>query len=146
MRRSSVEVHLHAATFFAAKQCKNLAKAKQRGMPERDYSHRSLMDKLGVKPGLRTAAINVSNADFIDLLTQTARSKPSRALRGTYDMIFLQIDTHNDLSRLRSVVQNLADAGVLWVFHPKGKSAAVKDGEVREVYLSLGLVDNKISA
>ncbi|HZZ65462.1 MAG TPA: hypothetical protein VFE17_08190 [Candidatus Baltobacteraceae bacterium] len=115
-------------------------------MPERDYKHRSLVDKLGVKPGLRIAAINISSLPFIDLLAHAVGSKPSFSLRGKYDMVFLQIDTIKDLSRIPNVVEHLTDAGALWVFHPKGKDAAVKDAEVREVYLSCGLVDNKISA
>lgn len=115
-------------------------------MPERDFRHRSLVDKLGVKPGLRVAAINISNLQFIDLLTQTVQSKPSLSLRAKYDMVFLQIDTIEDLSRIHKVVNHLTDSGALWIFHPKGKNAAVKDAEVRNVYLSGGLVDNKISA
>ena len=115
-------------------------------MPERDYKHRSLVDKLGVKPGLRIAAINVSNLQFIDLLTQTAGAKPSLSLRVKYDMVFLQIDTIKDLSRIRNAAEHLTDAGALWILHPKGKNAAVKDAKVRQIYLSCGLVDNKISA
>lgn len=109
-------------------------------------SHRSLIDKLGVKRGQRIAAINVDNAGFLSVLTETAGAKPAKSLRGTYDMIFLQVDDRKDLLRIPVAAEHLADAGALWVLHPKGKDATVKDAEVREVYLACGLVDNKISA
>ncbi len=104
------------------------------------------MDKLGVAPGMRVAAVNVSDQGFIELLSGTAGTKPAHSLQGIYDLIFLQIDAGKDLSRIERAAEHLTNAGALWVLHPKGKSAVVKDAEVREVYLSCGLVDNKVSS
>jgi hypothetical protein len=42
-----------------------LKPAKPSRPPERDYSHRALLDKLGVKPGQRISAIGVTDAAFL---------------------------------------------------------------------------------
>lgn len=39
--------------------------AKKERPAERDYSHRLLIDKLGVKPGQRIAALEVESAEFL---------------------------------------------------------------------------------
>ena len=50
----------------------------------RDYSHRSLLDKLGVSEGQRVAALNVSNVDFLRLLAETSvLRRPYRCAEST---------------------------------------------------------------
>jgi hypothetical protein len=34
-------------------------------VPERDYSHRTLIDKVGVKPGQRIAVLGVEDTEFL---------------------------------------------------------------------------------
>ena len=113
---------------------------------DRNYSHRTLADKLGLARGQRTAVINISNDDFITLLRAHLGQAPQTALRGTFDRIYLQIDAETDLKRIAPACKHLAGDGALWIFHPKGRGAAVSDAQVREVYLRCGVVDNKISA
>ncbi|MBV9270657.1 MAG: DUF3052 family protein [Candidatus Eremiobacteraeota bacterium] len=115
-------------------------------MPDRDYSHRSFIDKLGVTAGQKIALVNVRDDPFVMVITQATGAKPATALRGTYDRIFLQIDHERDLDRIAKARDHLRPEGALWIFHPKGKNATVKDARVREVYLANGLVDNKVSA
>ena len=113
---------------------------------ERDYSHRSLADKLGLARGQRIACVNIDGKEFPLLCAAVAETQPSRALRGRFDRIFLQVDNEDDLRRIAPAAAHLNPDGALWIFHPKGKGAAVKDAQVREIYLGCGLVDNKISA
>ncbi|HEV3153735.1 MAG TPA: hypothetical protein VGZ02_08035 [Candidatus Baltobacteraceae bacterium] len=115
-------------------------------LPDRDYSHRTLLEKLGVRSGQRIAALNVSDAAFLDDVSRTAGESISTVLRGTYDLIFLQVNEARDLGRIPKAASHLQAAGALWIFHPKGKNAAVKEGEVRTAYLACGVVDNKVSA
>ena len=115
-------------------------------MPDRDYSHRTLLEKLGVRSGQRIAAVNVSDAGFLDEVSRTAGGSISTVLRGTYDLIFLQVNEPHDLERIPKAASHLRGTGALWIFHPKGKSAAVKEAAVRTVYLACGVVDNKVSA
>ena len=114
---------------------------------ERDYSHRSLFDKLGVTADTRVAIVGAHDRDFIAALNvRLAKSASERLRRSTYDLIFARIDRPRDLGRIARVVPSLKPDGALWVFHPKGKGATPSDSDVRAAGLAAGLVDNKISA
>jgi hypothetical protein len=114
---------------------------------ERDYSHRSLFDKLGVTADARVAIVGAHDRDFVTALNlRLAKSASERLRRSTYDLIFVRIDRPRDLGRIARVVPLLKPDGALWVFHPKGKGALPSDADVRAAGLAAGLVDNKISA
>ena len=112
---------------------------------ERDYSHRSLYDKLGVTPQSRVAVIGQHDEEFLFGLASRLEKGASKALRSEYDVIFLRVDTPRDLARIPSAAAHLVANGRLWIFHPKGKGASPSDAEVRAAGLGAGLVDNKIS-
>ena len=113
---------------------------------ERDYSHRSLFDKLGVTADARVALVGEHDDAFVtDLnlrLAMAATPKP----RAKYNLIFVRIDRPADLARIASSAKYLKPDGALWLIHPKGRAASPTDAEVRAVGLDAGLVDNKISA
>jgi hypothetical protein len=113
---------------------------------ERDYSHRSLYDKLGVKPESRAAVIGKHDEEFLLGLAAHLLKGASKQLRGEYDFIFLRVDTRHDLPRIADAAGHLVPNGRLWIFHPKGKGASPSDAEVRAAGLGARLVDNKISA
>ena len=72
-------------------------------VPERDYSHRTLMDKLGVKPGQRIVVLGVEDAEF---LRDLAASVPeySRGNRiNNADLLFFSAEARADLSQLKSL-------------------------------------------
>jgi hypothetical protein len=113
---------------------------------ERDYSHRSLFDKLGVRAEHRIALVGTHDEGFVrELEVRLAKAASSR-LRSRYDIIFLRIDRVDDLVAIAGAAEHLEMNGALWIFHPKGRGASPKDGEVREAGIAAGLVDNKISA
>ena len=113
---------------------------------ERDYSHRSLFEKLGVTADARVALVGPHDDAFVtDLnlrLAMAATPKP----RAKYDLVFVRVDHPTDLKRIASSVKYLKPNGVLWAIHPKGRGASPTDSEVRHAGLDAGLVDNKISA
>jgi hypothetical protein len=115
-------------------------------MRERDYSHRTLFDKLGVKEDSRVALVGAHDGEFLaGLNAQLATPALSRP-RGSYDLIFLRVDARRDLARIAALAQHLQAKGALWIVHPKGRGASPCDAEVRAAGLAAGLVDNKISA
>jgi hypothetical protein len=63
--------------------------ARKTREPERDYSHRSLLEKLGVKSGQRVCVLGVADQDFLlDLavvVPNASRGKPQKET----DLIFL---------------------------------------------------------
>jgi hypothetical protein len=113
---------------------------------ERDYSHRSLFEKLGVRSGAHVAIQGPHDPDFVVELNEQLAKGAAQSLRTKYDLIFVKVDAQSDLARIARAVPYLQPTGALWVFHPKGRGAQPSDAEVRAAGLSAGLVDNKISA
>lgn len=113
---------------------------------ERDYSGRSLFDKLGVVANAHVALIGCHEEVFTTNLNARLAKAASQSLRTRYDIIFLRIDGPRDLPRIPRAAVHLKSSGALWVFHPKGRGAAPTDAEVRSTGIAAGLVDNKISA
>ncbi len=107
---------------------------------------KSLMDKLGVKPGMRVAVFGVDDADFLlQLAARTAdvaHKTPGHAL----DIIFFGADDVAALVRLAVLKRTLKSDGAIWVVHRKGKDATLKDTDVFAAAKRAGLVDNKVAA
>jgi hypothetical protein len=113
---------------------------------ERDYSHRTLFDKLGVAPESRVALVGTHDDWFLHELAALLDAAPATRLRGAYDLVFLRVDRPQDVSRVATIPARLQPAGGLWILHPKGRGASPSDAEVRIAGIAAGLVDNKISA
>jgi predicted O-methyltransferase YrrM len=113
---------------------------------ERDYSGRTLFEKLGVVAQAHVALVGAHDQEFTESLDAQLAKAASQALRTSYDLIFLRIDSARELTRLTRAAAHLKPAGALWVIHPKGRGAKPTDAEVRAAGLAAGLVDNKISA
>ncbi len=114
--------------------------------PERDYSGRSLFDKLGVRAEAHVALVGAHDDVFAGGLNARLAKSASQSLRTRYEIIFVRIDAPRDLARIERAAAHLESNGSLWVFHPKGRGASPTDAEVRSAGLAAGLVDNKISA
>lgn len=112
---------------------------------ERDYSHRSLFDKLGVREDARVALVGKHDDAFLRGLAAALEKGASTQLRASYDIIFLRVDAPRELAKVAVAAEHLVPNGRLWIFHPKGKGASPSDSEVRAAGLRAGLVDNKIS-
>jgi hypothetical protein len=113
---------------------------------ERDYSGRTLFEKLGVVAEAHVAIVGRHEESFKMNLNARLAKAASQSLRTRYDLIFLRIDGPRDLTRIARAVMHLKSDGALWIFHPKGSGASPTDAEVRSMGLAAGLVDNKISA
>jgi hypothetical protein len=111
--------------------------------PERDYSHRSLLDKLGVKPGQRIAVLGVEDAVFLKDLAERVpdfvREKPPSGA----DIILLGAENLKALARLKSLVSSIQKAGAIWIVYPKGQTH-IREADVMAAGKSAGLTDNKV--
>ena len=119
---------------------------RSRRTDERDYSHLTLFDKLGITEDSRVALVGHHDDAFVAQLTATLAIPASTRLNGSFDLIFLRVDAPRDLARIASAAKHLVPNGGLWALHPKGRGASPNDSEVRAAGLAAGLVDNKISA
>jgi hypothetical protein len=112
----------------------------------RDYSHRTLFEKLGVRAEHRVALVGSHDEGFVRELEVRLAKGASARLRARYDIIFLKVDRFEDLGHIPRAAEHLEMNGMLWIFHPKGRTADPKDAQVREASFAAGLIDNKISA
>lgn len=118
------------------------AKKKVRA-PERDYSHRLLMDKLGVKTGQRVAVLGVESAEFLtDLSARVPEFSRGKRIANA-DLFFFSAEARADLSRLESLARSIARNGAIWVVYPKGQSH-IREIDVIQAGKDAGLTDNKV--
>ncbi|MGD0542792.1 MAG: hypothetical protein ABSB65_00140 [Candidatus Acidiferrales bacterium] len=112
-------------------------------VPERDYSHRTLAEKLGIKPGQRVAVLGVEDAEFQRDL-EAIVSDYSRGERiSDADLIFFSAEAKQDLSKLKSLSRSICKSGGIWVVYPKGQTH-IREIDVINAGKSDGLTDNKV--
>jgi hypothetical protein len=109
-------------------------------------STRPLLDKLGVKPGLRVAVVRLDEPAFLKLLRERTSDVVSGKPRGRCDIVFLGATAKSDLVRIKEAKGWIEPNGAIWVIRPKGARAAIKDTDLIEAGLAAGLVDNKIAS
>jgi len=116
----------------------------QSNHPERDYSHRQLIDKLGVKDGSRVSILGVEDNEFLaQLRSRTANIAIGKTQKDS-DFIFYSADSSTQLKKLKSLKSFLKQNGGIWVVSLKGKLAQIRDIDVIEAAKGAGLVDNKV--
>ena len=107
---------------------------------------RTLIDKLGVKPGMRVAVIDVDDAEFrAQLAARTNDITEGRPKAGT-DVIVFGAESIAALARLERLRAALKPNGAIWVVHRKGRDASLRDVDVFAAARLAGLVDNKVAA
>jgi hypothetical protein len=105
-----------------------------------------LLDKLGVRPGMRIAIVGEVDPDGsfrAQLADRTSditvgRPKPDS------DLVFLAADSHAELADLPALRERIRPAGAIWVVSRKGREATIRDVEVIAAAKEAGLVDNKV--
>ncbi len=117
--------------------------SKSRRPPERDYSHRSLLDKLGVKPEHRISLQAITDTSFSPELRACAANVSSGPPKRDSDLIFLGAESKKGLDRLKSLKQFIKKDGAIWVVYPKGQQD-IREIDVIAAGKSAGLVDNKV--
>jgi hypothetical protein len=111
--------------------------------PERDYSHRLLLDKLGVKSGQKIAVLGVEGAEFLKGLAARAPDySRGKAIAGA-DLIFFSAEAVTDLANLKSLSRSISKDGAIWVVYPKGQTH-IREIDVINAGKSAGLTDNKV--
>lgn len=113
-------------------------------MAERDYSHRSLADKLGLQQGMRVRVTgDVGEALLIDAAERVGGSiKRTKDLDvGIFGIGSIR-EAEDVFGRIRP---NLPDDAAIWmVTRKKGHPAYVKQEDLMPLGKSFDLVDNKV--
>lgn len=114
------------------------------------YSQRSLVDKLGIRPGARIAILNAPRGYKTTLGKLPPGVRVATAARGSLPFIQFFTTTRKALEgKFSALVGALATDGALWVSWPKrasGVATDVTEDVVRAVALAGGLVDVKVAA
>jgi len=108
-------------------------------------SDRPLLDKLGVKPGLRVSMLNVGEDWFRELRAQRTDDVHDVPAEGS-DLVFFRAESPADLERLKALRKVIRENGAVWVLRRKGEGRSVREVDVIEAAAAAGLVDNKIAA
>lgn len=111
--------------------------------PERDYSHRSLFEKLGVKPGQRIAVLGLNDEDFLKGLGRRADEIAQGQPKKDSDLIFFAAEDRNALARLEKLREFLRPEGAIWIVYPKGQTH-IRETDVIAAGKAAGFVDNKV--
>jgi predicted nucleotidyltransferase len=112
---------------------------------ERTYTT-PLLDKLGVRPGMRVALVGELDSDgtLRALLSErtadiaTGRPKPDT------DLVFLAADSLDELDALADLRNAIRPNGSIWVVSRKGRAATIRDVDVIGAAKANDLVDNKV--
>jgi hypothetical protein len=96
----------------------------------------TLLEKLGVKPGMAIALEGEFSDDF--------RALTGEGTRGKADLLFFSAAKGSDLARIRTLKSRLKPRGALWVVYPKGVQA-IRETEVIAAGREAGLKDTKVA-
>jgi len=111
--------------------------------PERDYSHRLLLDKLGVKEGQRVCVLGVEDDAFLKDLSALIPDFARDAKNSSADLIFLGAQDLAALARVKSLAGAIQKNGAIWVVYPKGQKH-IREADVMAAGKAAGLTDNKV--
>ena len=104
---------------------------------EKIRNPKSVVDKLGVKPGQKISIAGALDPAFLGDLDVSNR------VRKSSDVIFLAANHRDDLAKLATLRDSLVPNGAIWVIRPKG-SADISESEVMAAGKAAGLVDVKV--
>jgi hypothetical protein len=111
-----------------------------------------LLDKLGIRPGMRVALVGALEDDAevgeegsfrVRLAERTTDITEGRP-KPDSDVVFLAADTTAGLADLAELRSCIRPAGAIWVVSRKGKASTLRDVEVIAAGRENGLIDNKV--
>lgn len=105
-----------------------------------------LLDKLGIRPGVRVALVDIDDPGFRSQLAERTSDISVGRPRPDTDVILLGADTTEQLTVLNELASSIRPNGAIWVVSRKGRAATLRDVEVIAAARAAGLVDNKVAA
>ncbi len=104
-------------------------------------STRPLLDRLGVRAGMRVSVLGDFTESFLALLRERVGEVADDP--AGCDIVFLAAEDRTQLAGAAMVAANLRHDAALWIVRPRG-SSAITEGETRAAGLAAGLVDVKV--
>ena len=113
-------------------------------MAERDYGHRTLIEKLGLKPEHRIVLVGVTDEAIARQISAAAPDVSTR-VRQIADVIIYQADSVRALAKLAQLQAKIKRDGMIWLITPKGQGG-IPYADMLAAAKAARLVDVKISA
>lgn len=104
---------------------------------------KSLMDKLGVKPGLEVAIVGRFETSFRTEVMDALGVKPGVKPIPGRDLVFFLLTHENDPAQLKELKTAIEPDGAIWAVYPRGRKDLSED-TIRSAARGMGLVDVKI--
>ncbi len=110
-----------------------------------------LLDKLGIRPGMRVAIVGDLDADdeadafrlqLADRTSDVTEGPP----RADTDIVILLADSTAELATLAGLRTKIRSTGAIWVVSRKGRGATLRDVEVIAAAREHRLIDNKVAS
>ncbi len=112
-------------------------------MADKNYSHQTRLQKLGVKPEWRVSVVSVGDPAFVtELRGAVAHVSVGRVLDESDAIFFGAVDA-KELVRLGVLKRSMKQNGALWVIRPKGRPE-ISERAVMDAGKAAGLVDVKV--
>ena len=112
---------------------------------EKIRNPKGLLDKLGVKPGMKVSLLGIEDAGFKkQLRARTDDVTEGRAAKGS-DIVFVKMTEAKEAARLEALRAAIKPGGAVWVVWPKGQKAFRED-DARNAGPAAGLVDVKVAS
>ena len=118
-------------------------------MPEKDYSHRDVLDKLGLKPGDAVRVVGGGDRALLTRVREKVGRAPVRA--GLADVVLYWPRSAGEITRrLTELRGGIVESGGIWVFIAKREQRSasgmgyLNHADLIPLGLAAGLVDNKI--
>jgi hypothetical protein len=110
---------------------------------EKIANPKSVVEKLGVKPGEPVAVFGKLDGEFLKKLKgQKSAVAPGKIVDGV-GWIFFGVDTHEGLGEVKKIARKLKGSAALWVVYPKGQKS-VTETDVIGAGRKAGLKDVKV--
>ncbi len=90
----------------------------------------SLLDKLGVKPGMLVSVLGIGEKSFEPQLKKRGARILKAKPQENSDFIFFGAEITSDLKQIPVLVKFLKPAGALWVVYPKGRKEITEVGVI----------------
>lgn len=103
----------------------------------------SLLDKLGIKAGMRVSLVGLSDEGFVRQLRERTEDIAFARPHAQSDAIFCGAERREALARLATLQRSLKPNGAIWVVRPKGQKT-ITEADVMAAGKRAGLVDVKV--
>lgn len=110
---------------------------------EKIANPKSVMEKLGVKPGDGVATLGKLDSEFLRKLRERKAAVKQGKIVADTKWIFLATDMREDLAEVKKIAAKMKGSVALWVVYPKGQKT-ITESDVIGAGRKAGLKDVKV--